>query len=130
MVTINYRDVRHSDFVGVDGKIYILKLPEGTYQFTGWNYGIVISTLKQYPKGISPLTFNVEKGRAIYLGGFEPSTFKGKNFVHETVYSAWVLVQDDRTRDLPVLFKRCPAFDPKMLDVKVMDTTPWLPQKK
>ncbi len=42
-----------------------------------------------------------------------------------------VLVHDDQTRDLPVFFKKCPAFDPKMLDVKVMEmTTPWLPQKK
>jgi hypothetical protein len=129
-ISLNYRDVRNSDFDGVDGKIYILKLREGTYEFTDWNYGIEISTLRDFPKGLSPLTFDVEKGRAIYLGGFEPSIFKGKNFVHETVYSAWVLVQDDQKRDLPVFFKRCPAFDPKMLDVKVMDTTPWLQKKK
>ena len=57
-------------------------------------------------------------------------SLKGKTCSMEKIDTAWVLVHDDRTRDLPVLLKKCPAFDSKQLDLSVMDTTPWLPKQK
>ncbi len=110
--------------------MFILRLPAGTYQFTDWSYTPKRGTLTEQPVGIGPLTFEVEKGRGVYLGGFDPAISQGKNLFHEKIDTAWVLVHDDRTRDLPVLLKKCPAFDSKQLDLSVMDTTPWLPKQK
>ena len=115
-----------SDFTAVSGKLFILRLPAGTYNFQGWWY--LNATEQVWPKGIHPLTFNVAAGRAIYLGGFDPIGLEEKKgLLHTLQERAWVLVHDDHTRDLPVFFARCPAFAQNLLDVRVMDTTPWLP---
>lgn len=116
-----------SDFTAVSGKLFILRLPPGTYNFQGWWYQIT-ATDQWWPKGIHPLTFNVESGRAVYLGGFDPVGLEEKTgLLHNIQERAWVLVHDDHSRDLPVFFARCPGFGQNLLDVRVMDTTPWLP---
>ena len=115
-----------SDFTAVSGKLFILRLPAGTYNFQGWWY--LNATEQVWPKGIHPLTFNVAAGRAIYLGGFDPIGLEEKKgLLHVIQERAWVLVHDDHSRDLPVFFARCPGFGQNLLDVRVMDTTPWLP---
>lgn len=117
-----------SDFTGVFGKLFILRLPAGTYQFKYWVAGVGLE--KEQPMGISPLTFSVTPGRAVYLGGFDPTVTEGKNVFHQTVARSWVLVRDDHSRDLAVLLKECPGFDLNLLDLSVMDTSPWLPPHK
>ncbi|HLX82346.1 MAG TPA: hypothetical protein VKR59_00515 [Terriglobales bacterium] len=119
-----------SDFDGVFGELYVLRLPAGDYEFSGWEDKPLGMNGTERPAGIHPLTFAVAGGRAVYLGGFDPSLSEGKNLLHQKVDSTWVLVHDDQSRDLPVFFNKCPGFDRNLLDVKVMDTAPWLPQKK
>ena len=119
-----------SDFDGVFGKLYILRLPAGSYQFKDWEYKPLVFRGTEVPIGIHPLPFNVESGRAVYLGGFDPTLIEGRNLLHLKINEAWPLVHDDQTRDLPVFFNRCPGFDRTLLDVKVMDTTPWRPPEK
>ena len=122
----------NSDFSGVLGKLYVLRLPAGDYQFSDWQYTPLGSLgATERPAGIHPLTFAVAGGRAVYLGGFDPSIIEeGKNLFHSKVVTAWVLVHDDQSRDLPVFFNKCPGFDRNLLDIKVMDTSPWLPPQK
>lgn len=131
-IAIGYLNKANSDFSGVLGKLYVLRLPAGDYQFSDWEYkplGRMNAT--EQPAGIHPLTFAVAGGRAVYLGGFDPSIIEeGKNLLHQKVVAAWVLVHDDQSRDLPVFFNKCPGFDRNLLDVKVMDTSPWLPPQK
>jgi TPR repeat protein len=119
-----------SDFTAVPGRLFILRLPAGTYEFHSWAYQS-LAMEEDRPRGIHPLTFGIEGGRAVYLGGFDPIVFQRKEGLFNTrVNKAWVLVRDDHTRDLPVLFNKCPGLDRALLDVKVMDTSPWLPPKK
>lgn len=120
-----------SDFDGVFGKLYILRLPAGSYQFKDWEYQPLGFRGTEVPNGIyPPLPFKVESGRAIYLGGFDPTLIEGRNLLHLKVDEAWPLVHDDQTRDLPVFFNRCPGFDRSLLDVKVMDGSPWRPPER
>lgn len=124
-----FRNAR-SEFDGVFGKLFVLKLPAGSYQFKDWEYAPLAMRGTERPIGIHPLPFNVESGRAVYLGGFDPTLTEGRNLLHLKVNEAWPLVHDDETRDLPVFFNRCPGFDRNLLDVRVMDTTPWRPPEK
>lgn len=114
-----------SDFSGVFGKLFVLRLQPGTYQFKSWTMASGLMT--ETPLWIHPLTFRVEAGRAVYLGGFDPSIRQGENLLHQTAYSSWILVHDDRSRDLPVFFRKCAGFDASLLDIRVMDPAPWLP---
>jgi len=119
-----------SDFDGVFGKLYVLRLPAGDYQFSDWEDEPLGMNGTERPAGIHPLTFAVAGGRAVYLGGFDPSMSEGKNLFHRKVDTTWVLVHDDQSRDLPVFFNKCPGFDRNLLDVRVIDTSPWLPPQK
>jgi len=119
-----------SDFDGVFGKLYVLRLPAGDYQFSDWEDEPLGMNGTERPAGIHPLTFAVAGGRAVYLGGFDPSLSEGKNLFHRKVDTTWILVHDDQSRDLPVFFNKCPGFDRNLLDVRVMDTSPWLPPQK
>lgn len=119
-----------SDFQSVSGKLFLLRLPAGAYEFHSWNYQTLMMKVVR-PLGIHPLTFNVEGGHAVYLGGFDPVVIERK----EGLFNAredrpWVFVRDDQSRDLPVLFNKCPGFDRALLDIKIMDNTPWLPPQK
>ncbi len=125
------RIAEKSDFPGMFGKVYGLRLPAGNYQFLFWKYHAFRSPETESPINIQPLTFTVQAGRAVYLGGFDPIGFERKQGIfHATVENDWVLVRDDRARDLPAFFNLCPAFDRNLLDVSVMDTSPWVPEKK
>ena len=120
-----------SDFTGAYGRIFILRLPAGDYEFPTWQYQLYGSLDTTHPLHIHPLTFRIEGGRAVYLGGFDPIAFERKEgLFNAKVNKGWVVVRDDHTRDLPVLFNKCPGLDRALLDVKVMDTSPWLPPKK
>lgn len=125
------RIAEKSDFPGMFGKVYSLRLPAGNYQFLFWRYHAYRSSETESPRNIQPLAFTVQAGRAVYLGGFDPIGFERKQGIfHATVENDWVLVRDDRARDLPTFFGLCPAFDRNLLDVGVMDTSPWVPQQK
>jgi hypothetical protein len=118
-----------SDFTAVSGKLFILRLPAGSYYFEGWSF--LNGREQVWPKGIHPLPFNIQAGKAVYLGGFDPLGVEGKKGMFHVVQErAWVLVYDDRKRDLPAFLNKCPGFAPSQLDVRVMDTTPWLPPPK
>jgi hypothetical protein len=52
------------------------------------------------------------------------------SIIHQKVEHDWVVVNDDRARDLPAFRRLCSAFDPDLIDVKVMDTAPWMPKQK
>jgi TPR repeat protein len=125
------RIAEKSDFPGMFGKVYSLRLPAGNYQILFWRYHAFGSSETESPRNIQPLTFTVQADRAVYLGGFDPIGFERKQGIfHATVEDDWVLVRDDRTRDLPAFFNLCPAFDRNLLDISVMDTSPWVPQQK
>lgn len=121
-----------SDFTNAYGRLFILRLPAGNYEFPTWQYQLYGSLATTRPLHIHPLTFSVQSGRATYIGGFDPVVFQRKEgLIRQSVADrAWVLVHDDHSRDLPVLFNKCPGLDRNLLDVKVMDTTPWLPPQK
>jgi hypothetical protein len=131
-IGIGYFHAANSDFSAVLGKLYVLRLPAGAYEFQSWEYqplGAMNGTVQ--PFGIHPLAFNVASGRAVYLGGLDPTIIEeGRNLLHQKTVEAWVLVHDDSSRDLPTFFNKCPGFDRNLLDIKVMDTSPWLPPKK
>lgn len=117
-----------SDFTDVFGKLFILRLKAGTYQFKDWT--AVSGLMKETPFDIHPLKFTVEAGRAVYLGGFDPSIQQGENLFHQTVYSSWILLHDHSSRDMPVFFSKCPGFDTGRVDVRIIDTSPWLPHAR
>jgi hypothetical protein len=121
-----------SDFTDAYGRLFILRLPAGDYEFPTWQYQLYGSLETTHPLHIRPLTFSIQSGRATYIGGFDPVVFQHKGgLIRQSVADkAWVLVHDDQSRDLPVLFNKCPGLDRNLLDVKVMDTTPWLPSQK
>jgi hypothetical protein len=123
-----------SDFPDVFGKLYVLHLRAGTYEFLGWDYGDQPGLLgpKRYRQalGIHPLPFTVKAGRAVYVGSFEPELYEGINLFHQKVVEPWVFVRDRHLRDVGALAEKCPGFDVDHLDIEVMDTTPWVPPKK
>jgi TPR repeat protein len=120
-----------SDFTDAYGRLFILRLPAGDYEFPTWQYQLNGSLDTTRPLHIHPLTFGIQSGRATYIGAFDPVVFQHKGgWIRQSADRAWVLVHDDHSRDLPVLFSKCPGLDRNLLDVKVMDTTPWLPPQK
>lgn len=118
-----------SDFTSVSGKLFIRRLRAGTYRFGSWQYAYLVSAgVDELSKGIHPLTFAVEGGRAVYLGGFDPIVFDKKGaWPQKTTIIPWVLVRDDHSRDVPVFSNKCPGFDPNQFDIRVMDPSPWFP---
>ena len=120
-----------SDFPAMFGKVYSLRLPAGNYQFLFWRYHAFRSSVTETPKNIHPLNFTVQAGRAVYLGGFDTIGFKKQQGIfHQIVENDWVAVHDDRARDLPVFSGVCSAFDSSLIDIRVMDPAPWMPQQK
>jgi hypothetical protein len=121
-----------SDFTNAYGRLFILRLPAGDYEFPTWQYQLYGSLDTTRPLHIRPLTFSIQSGRATYIGGFDPVVFqhKGGLILKSVADKAWVLVHDDHSRDLTVLFNKCPGLDRNLLDVKVMDATPWVPSPK
>lgn len=117
-----------SDFTDVFGKLIVLRLPAGNYEFKYWTVKFGMGT--RQPMHIQPLTFTVEAGRAVYLGSFDTVVTQGETILHQTIDDPWVFVRDRHARDLPVFATKCPGFDPGLIDLKVMDTARWLPGQR
>jgi hypothetical protein len=118
-----------SDFSDVFGKVFILRLRPGTYQFRDWSYKPFGLTGIREPHGIHPLTFEVQAGRAVYLGSFEPALFTARNWLHQKSTAAWLMVRDRHSRDLSAFLQQCPGYDLNRLDIEVMDSRPWIPSQ-
>jgi hypothetical protein len=120
-----------SDFPGTFGKVYSLRLPAGNYQFLFWRYYAFRASTTETPKDLHPLNFTVQAGRAVYVGGFDTIGFKKQQGIfHQMVEHDWVVVNDDRARDLPAFSRLCSSFDPGLIDVRVMDRAPGCRNRK
>ena len=117
-----------SDFSGLFGKLFILRLRAGTYQFTKWVSGAVL--LRWRPLYLKPLTFNVAAGGLVYLGSFDPVLVDGKNIFGQKSVTSWISIRDDYSRDISVFHEMCPQIDPQRIAVQVMNPAPWHPPRQ
>jgi hypothetical protein len=113
-----------SDFEGIFGRLYVLKLKAGDYEFRGWNYEDMRGQ-NRTPLGIGKLPFRVTAGQATYVGSFDPKLVFGKNALGQTIGRPWVTVSDQQARDLALFSRKCPAFDAGRIAVEIMDSAPW-----
>jgi hypothetical protein len=115
-----FKDVP-SDFDGPFGRLYVLKLKAGEYEFRSWVFTQARSGAQTVPhtrkKPQTTLPFKVEAGRVTYLGSFAPSMISG----HELS----VTVVDQNKRDMQALTKKCPDMDMSIVDSKPIKPGPW-----
>lgn len=119
-----------SDFSDTFGRIFILRLPAGDYEFQDWSYQGFGRPGASRALGVKPIKFTVEAQRIVYVGNFYPNMFEAKNLLGQTVIDPWLTIRDQSTRDLTVFRTKCPNFDVTQIDVKVMDPTPWIVRQK
>jgi hypothetical protein len=120
-----YRGHAQTDFDDQFGRVYAIRLPEGHYDFTQWAY-LGHRTLG-WRSGVRvlPLPFSVQRGRATYLGSFEPVVWTGKSLFGNTMDAAYPAVADRHERDLEVFHHKCPRFDPALIDLGLLKLGPW-----
>lgn len=115
-----------SDFEERYGRLFVLRFKAGDYEFRSWYYQDAGNSERR-AVGLGSLPFRVEAGRATYLGSFSDNyRIIGKNLVGQVVGEAWYTVTDNQTRDLKVFAQKCPAFDAALIDVRVLDSSPWV----
>ena len=119
-----------SDFPDGFGRVFILRLSAGDYEFVDWSYKGFGKMGMSKALGVKPLKFTVEAQHAVYLGNFDPYMFEGRNLFGQTVVEPWLTIRDQSTRDLTAFQAKCPGFDVTQIDVKVMDPAPWIVHKK
>lgn len=125
-----YRGQARTDFEGQFGRVFAVRVPEGHYDFLQWSYLGYRTLGWRVGVRVLPLPFSVRRGRATYLGSFEPVVWTGKNRFGTTMDAAYPAVVDRHERDLQVFRRKCPRFDPALIDVGLLQLGPWGQQPK
>jgi hypothetical protein len=87
------------------GDVFAVALPPGQYTLTGWS--ISAGNAHIYPREYLPAYFNVEKGKAIYLGNIDMQLETGRNFLGiQMVFGGVPFIQDQMERDIPLAIKK------------------------
>ena len=116
-----------SDFPNFFGQVFVLSLKAGDYEFSNWGYYDQMNNHRS-ALGLGKLPFRVVPGRATYIGRFATTLWVGKNLLGMQEGRPWVDVVDERTHDLEVFAKKCPAIDSSTVDVQLLDPAPWRPR--
>lgn len=106
--TLNVGD---SDFKDVCARLFVVDLPAGDYDITGWN---IDNGLKTYitPRQWVPARFTIQAGKATYIGNIHMGIAVGQNvFTIHIIAGGWAFLHDERARDIPVLKQRYPTLD-------------------
>jgi len=115
-----------SDFGDGYGQLFAVALPVGKHAFDSWQI-TNRSGLWIYPKEKpAPLVFEVGAGQVKYLGNLHAQLETGKNLFGATaVGDGFVLVRDERRRDVPMFQEQYPQFQTKVV-VELLDLGPWV----
>lgn len=110
-----------SDFANLFGRLYVLKLKAGDYEFKTWSYTLAQpserTTVHMPAKTPATLPFKVVAGRATYLGSFSATMVSNSDLA--------VTIEDQSKRDTPVFAQKCPSVDAGVVDTRPVKTGPW-----
>ena len=110
-----------SDFPGTFGRLYVLKLKAGDYEFRKWSFTQGLPgerTNVKSPKPLpSVLPFKVTAGHITYLGSFSPEMADDHNLS--------VTLYDQSKRDIEVLGQKCPNVDVSKVDTELLKLGKW-----
>lgn len=110
-----------SDFAGTFGRLYVLKLKAGDYEFKTWSFTLAEpgerTTVHTPAKTPAALPFKVVAGRATYLGSFSASKAAERDIA--------VTIEDQSKRDVPVFAQKCPNVDAGLIDTRLIKIGSW-----
>ncbi len=110
-----------SDFDHTFGRLYVLKLKAGDYEFRKWSFtqGRPNERTKVNPakKSLGKLPFKVAAGRVTYLGSFSPSMVSDRELS--------VTVVDQGKRDMETFAKKCPTADANNINLQLLTLGLW-----
>jgi hypothetical protein len=116
-----------SDYDDGYGLLRAIELPPGDYVLSHWNF-FNGSGVDYFPRDIGELPFTVRAGRVTYVGSFDLVLERGRNaFGVEIAYNPWLVVSDQRERDLAIMLSKFPAIAREQVDVAVPDPGGWRP---
>lgn len=115
------------DFSDEQGKLYLLELPAGNYEF--YNFRIMISTGMGYneitAKNEFSMPFQVEAGKVKYVGEVRMKDVMGKNLLGLSVPAGVIpSVSDKHERDLATAKTLYPKILPESVVIDVKPSSP------
>jgi len=115
---------KRSEFSDANGRLLVLSLRQGDYEFTSWQIGN--GSVYFYPRKTPPaLQFHVKAGQVEYLGDLHGHLMFGKNiFGLPVLAGGYPEIQDARARDIPILYERFPQFRGKVT-IELLTLGPW-----
>lgn len=115
-----------SDFKDSYGQLVVLSLPPGRHRIDSWQITNGAG-LRIFPREKpSPLEFQVEAGRAKYVGNLHANLETGKNVFGATIVgNGYPEVRDQRSRDIEIFESRYPQFRGQVL-IDLLSLGPWV----
>jgi hypothetical protein len=108
-----YLKVKNPDFTGEEsGHVVIRCLPPGTYEVGGFKFSGFVPGVGSYnwsPAHRMALPFNIESGKATYIGSFMRGPSLGTPLEPVLGAAGYFVVANRAERDLPLAQKRLPA---------------------
>lgn len=91
-----------SDFEDSEGKLFVVELDEGQYEFYSWMMHSGSWSIK--PDSDFSRKFEIKSGKASYVGEYRLKNIMGKNLFGINIVSGASLIVDDKySRDFPLL---------------------------
>lgn len=103
-----------SDFKNIHGKLIVIELKPGNYEFISWTIKTPGLGGARYisPEHMLPIPFKVKKHEILYLGELHLDMIAKKNmFGMSLVFGANLLAKDSFDRDIKILQKEYPTIN-------------------
>jgi hypothetical protein len=97
-----------SDFSDVCAHLFVIDLPAGDYEMTGWSVENDLH-VHFYANPWTPAKFTIQAGKSTYVGNIHMGILSGPNVWGFA--GAWPFLHDERARDIPVLERKYPAIN-------------------
>jgi len=104
----------NSDFKDIKGKLFVIKLKSGKYQFVDWTIKTRGLGGDRYisSKDLKPISFEVKDGQVIYLGEFNIEMIAQKNFFgFSLVFGGELRRENSFNRDVEILKEKYPSIE-------------------
>jgi hypothetical protein len=102
------------------GRLAIVELAEGVYEFYSWNGSSRVGALTQTMRAQSDFSkqFKITSGKAVYLGNVHFSVETGRAFMGQGRFA--MKVRDMRERDLPLLASKNPGMTAEKIVINIL----------
>jgi hypothetical protein len=106
---------------GGPGHLFALALPAGRYSFSQWNIKAGAYTTL-VPRVYPDAKFNIESGKATYVGDIHMEIRAGENIIGiQVIADAIPSVLDRRERDIPMIIAAFPMVKEEMIRYEILD---------